>query len=506
MESTNLNRIAAEGTKFLHRTRVPTGVRLGQTSFVYFVSRVIASALGFLATIYFARLLGADVLGQYYLALAVISWLKIVGVMGISGALNKRLSEGEEREAYLSAGALVILSLFLIIAGLMLLASSYVDRYVGAPITELLIVLLFAALFFGFVTSVLNGHHMVHVTGLLNPVKIASQSLLQIGAVALLSLGLTGLLGGYAVGWLAVGCLGLLIVSPSLRRPARRHFRKLFDFAKFSWLGSLQRRSFTWLDILVLGVFVPPGLVGIYSICWNIVSVLTIFGSSLSSTLFPEISKLSSDDATEEVGSLVSDSLAFAGLLVTPGLIGGGLLAERILVIYSEEFVQGTEVLWILIAGALFYGYQQQMTTALNGLDRPDVTFRINFMFIFLIAASNVAFVWVFGWIGAAVATALSSAVGALVSYLALRRLLDFETPLDEIIRQWLAAGVMGLVVYGGLWVEDTHRLLQHNVATVAILVTVGAGVYFGVLFGISPKFRVIVSNNLPFDLPVSAG
>jgi O-antigen/teichoic acid export membrane protein len=48
-------------------------MNLGQTSVVYFVSKLLGSVLGFVATIYFARVLGAEVLGQYALVLALIT-------------------------------------------------------------------------------------------------------------------------------------------------------------------------------------------------------------------------------------------------------------------------------------------------------------------------------------------------------------------------------------------------------------------------------------------------
>lgn len=478
-------------------------MRIGQTSFVYFISRVTASILGFFATVYFARLLGAETLGKYYLVLALVAWLQIAGVMGINGAVNKRLSEGEERGEYLSAGALVILTLFIALSVLLVLFGNVVDSYIGSPVTGVLTMLLFSSLFYVFAMSVLNGHQMVHVTGILIPVKTAVQSVLQIGAVVLFSLSLTGLILGYAAGWLFVGSVGILIVAPSVRRPAWRHFRELFNFAKYAWIGSLQRRSFTWLDIMVLGVFVQPRLVGIYSICWNIVSLLTSFSLSISTTTFPQISEMSKEEQNKKVSGIVSDSLTFAGLLLIPGLVGGSLLAERILVIYSAEFIQGGEVLWILIVGGLLYGYQKQMTTALNGIDRPDVTFRINLVFLVSIVVSNVALVWAFGWVGAAVATALSTGVGTVLSYASLRRLLNFKMPFGEVGRQGFAAAIMGLVIYSGLWIENTYRLLQHNVATVVLVIVGGAVIYFAVLFGISTKFRLVVSNNLHFDLPV---
>jgi O-antigen/teichoic acid export membrane protein len=48
-------------------------MRIGQTSVAVFVSKLVESALGFVATPYFAREPGASVLGSYALVLALVA-------------------------------------------------------------------------------------------------------------------------------------------------------------------------------------------------------------------------------------------------------------------------------------------------------------------------------------------------------------------------------------------------------------------------------------------------
>jgi len=311
---------------------------------------------------------------------------------------------------------------------------------------------------------------------------------------------LVGLLGGYVTGYVVVCLLGLWIASPSIARPSKRHFSSLKSFAQYSWLGLVRSRVFGWVDVLVLGVFVSSDLVGIYSVSWTIGTFFLTFSGSINDAIFPEISRLSAQDESEQTAAIVRDATAFAGLFVIPGFVGAVLLGPRILRIYGSEFVQGTAVLSVLVVSCLFQSYYQQLSTSLGAIDRPEYTFRINAAFIVTNVVGNVALIYLIGWIGAAIATALSAVVGVLLGYRYLRREISFSAPVAEIGKQWFAALLMGGLVYAGLWIETTYRLLSHNVATVLILVGIGGVVYFIVLLSISEMFRRTVRNNLPVD------
>jgi O-antigen/teichoic acid export membrane protein len=483
-------------------------MKLGQTSVIVFVSRLLGSALGFIATLYFARELGAEVLGVYALVLTVVAWLILVADLGIGKALIKRVSEGDEQGEYLAAAVLWVFLLattlsVAVVAGRPVL-ESYIgefDRYVALSVVWFVVGLIFAKLFYRTAIRVLKGERKVHIAGLLQPVKIGSQSLLQLGLV-LFGFGLLGMLLGAILGAIVAGLLGLVWVTVRPARPAKRHFRSLFDYAKFSWLGNLQARAFNEVDILLLGVFVQTSLVGVYSVAWSLSKFLDLFGTAIRSTLFPELSYKSAQESRQAAAGLVEDSLAYTGLIATPGLVGGALLGDRLLRLYGEAFIDGAAVLGFLILAVLLFSYQKQLMGALNGLDRPDLAFRVNAVFIALNAGLNLALISQYGIEGAAVASVLSTAVSLAFAYHMLSQLISFDMPLAELTRQWTAALTMGAAVLAAREVVETASLVNNNAIIVVLLVGLGAAVYFLTLLAISTEFRATVDRNLPVDIP----
>lgn len=477
-------------------------MRLGQTSVVHFGSRFLASALGFVATVFIARFLGSDTLGTYYLVLSTVSWLGIVVTMGIPESITKRVSEsdGGDQSAYAIAGITLGLILFLGVGTIVLLFHRQVNGYVGHPIAGVVVALLFVNLTQSTVSSVLNGRRLVHVSGLLNPIRTGARSAVQIGAI-LVGYGIGALFVGYAVGYILVAVVGGIIAVRQFERlslPTLCNYRRTIEYAKFAWLGSLRTRAFNWVDVAVLGFFVSSSLIGIYTAAWNIAVFLILFGGSLSETLFPEISALSAEEGAESVRDLFETALTYAGLILIPGLVGGTLLGERLLRVYGEEFTRGGTVLSILILATLIQGYQRQFTATLNAVNRPKMAFRVNAVFIITNVVLNVSLIPFYDVVGAAVATAASVGISLAVAYAILSSLLDFSAPLGEIARQWVSAIVMGVVVSTLLWAERLYSGVAPNFVVVASLVGIGAGVYFLTLFGISVRFRRTVINNLP--------
>lgn len=471
-------------------------MRIGQTSIIVFVSEVVAALLGFVATVYFARILGAEVLGIYFLIIAVVSWLKMAGDFGLSTAVTKRLSEGGDESEIITAGVISMMVLFGVICLAVTVVRDPLAEYLEYSGIEFVVLLVFVGLLLSFVHAILEGQHLVHVSAILSPTQTASRSLLQIGAV-FAGFNLVGMLWGYAAGTLLVALIGMYIINTSPKRPERTHFKSILSYAKYSWLGSMRGRVFNWVDVVVLGFFVPSGLIGIYSVSWNIAMFLAIFAKSVGDTLFPEMSK-ASETSMEVVSDLTNDSLTFAGLMIIPGLVGGFVLSDRILLIYGEEFVQGFKVLMILIGATLVHSYQKQLLNILNAINRPDLSFRVNFVFIILNIVMNIVLIYQYGWIGAAVATLVSMSVALALAFWFLRKVVQFNIPVAEIGLQCVAAAVMGLSVYGARAVNEKYGLLEQNILIVLVLVFTGAGVYFLILSAISTKFRRTVLKNIP--------
>jgi O-antigen/teichoic acid export membrane protein len=452
--------------------------------------------------------LGSDVLGVYFVILTVVTWLLLGGRAGILDATSKRISEGNKPGEYFTAGFVLLVGFVLVVGVVSLAFRSYIESYVGfseystVPVVLFIILMLAARLLFLFSVKVLKGERRVHLSGTLRAVIIAFRGLTQVVFV-LFGFAIVGLLSGYVISMTVIALLGLALVNLRPQFPDSEQIRSILDYARYSWLGGLQSRALNDADILVLNAFVAKGLVGVYGVAWTFATFLNLFGNAVSTTIFPEISNLNEQEGIEEAKPLIEDAIAYAGLFAIPGLVGGFILSERLLLVYGPDFVRGTEVFKLLLLSITLYGYFYQFLNALNGIDAPDAAFRANMVFVVSNILLNILLVWQIGFIGAAVASVISVCFGMAAAYGILSRIIDIALPLREISRQIAAALVMGGIVVLCERGLETTGLLQQNILIVGILVLFGACVYGGTLFVISSRFRATVRRNLPFEMPM---
>lgn len=471
-------------------------MRYGQTSIVTFVSRVIMAFSGFFGTVVLTRVLGADQYGQYVVVLSVLAWTVIFGNLGISSAVKKRVSEQDGRD-YLIPGLLVQLGLYAIVSSALWVFRSHLNEYIGFEATTIVILLLAARLVIGFLRSLLDGQHLVHISSLLHPTEMFSRTVAQV-ALILAGFGLIGAFAGYVVGTIVAILTGAYFARLRVSTPSYEDFRRLRTYAQFSWFQSLKGRTFASMDTIVLAAFVASGVVGVYQAAWNLASLFATFSASISQTLFPEMSRIASEtDDPSEVADLLKESLAYSGLFTIPGLVGSVILGDIVLEVYGQQFSDGYQVLLILTFARLVHGYQTQLLNTIDALDHPNLTFRTNLAFVGVNILLNVVLISEYGWYGAAVATTVSAVVGLLLGYHYTSRLLNFGIPIREIGNQIIAAAVMALPVVTG------RVAFADSLPVAVVFAGVGAATYFGCLLILSQQFRTTVQENLPQSIPV---
>ena len=111
-------------------------------SIVSLICQITFTFIGFLSTMYFAHAVGSGVLGAYFLFVAYFSIIGLIIDGGFGGAAVKRISEGEEPDAYFSA-FVVLRSVFVtvVITALLALRSYFVDLNSAGTFTWLLVAL-----------------------------------------------------------------------------------------------------------------------------------------------------------------------------------------------------------------------------------------------------------------------------------------------------------------------------------------------------------------------------
>jgi O-antigen/teichoic acid export membrane protein len=468
-------------------------MRLGKTAVSHFVSQVAVTLSGFVATWVIAYVLGADGLGQYSIVVALGFFWLVIPANAVAMAVRKRMSENEAPADFLGGGLLLNAGLAVTLAALVLVAGEALGGIVSRD-REFMIVLieydaeiaamLVAAVAYRTARALLQGQKRVAATGWLNTSERVLRTVFQV-AVLLVGLGVAWISFAHA-GSLALVALAAIFLSryrPTL--PSLDQIRSLLEYAKYAWMGALRGRVFGWLDTIVLSFFVGASLIGIYEAAWGIASMLAIASGSIRQTLFPEVSDLSTDAGYDRIRHYLNEALAFSGIFVIPGLLGAAVLGERVLQFYRPEFGRGAGILLILITAYLADVFASQFMSVINGINRPDTAFRVNMAFIGLNLVLNVVLIWAIGWYGAAIATAVSSAMRTGVSYWALQSILGEVTiPFGELARQAAAAVVMAGTVYPVIPMVPGGRI-----GTV-LLAGFGAVVYSVVLLAIAPRIR----------------
>jgi O-antigen/teichoic acid export membrane protein len=247
------------------------------------------------------------------------------------------------------------------------------------------------------------------------------------------------------------------------------------------------------MDTIVLGFFVSATFIGIYEAAWGLASLLATVSSSIQNTLFPEMSELSERDDYERIHHYLNEGLVFSGIFIIPGIFGSLVIGQRVLQFYRPEFGRGAGILIILV---LAYGadvYGSQFLNTLNAIDRPDIAFRVNVVFVAVNLVLNVALVATVGWYGAAVATMASTALRFALGYRQLATVIGApEVPLLELGKQGLAAAIMAVVV------SVARPYPPSNRAGTLALVATGAAVYLVLLLAFSTRVREKGLNLLP--------
>ncbi|QLG63403.1 oligosaccharide flippase family protein [Halorarum salinum] len=458
---------------------------------VSFLSQFAMSISGFLATIVLTRTLGQEQYGAYVVVLSVLAWAAIAGNLGLTAAVRKRVSEATEGN-FVVSGILAQIALYAIVAICLWFARPYLNSYMEIEATSILIVMLGVSLGVNLVRAVLQGQHLVHVSSILSPVEWTIRSIVQVTLV-LAGFGIAGAFAGYVVGAIVAIVIGSCLVSVDYATPTREDFRQLRSYAQFSWLASVKGRTFLSMDTIILAFFVTNSLIGVYEVAWNLASLFAIFGSSITRTLFPEMSKISSERGVDgHVSGLLRVSLAYTGLIIIPGFAGAILVGDVVLTVYGSGFETGYYILLVLTFARLLYGYQSQFMNTIDAVDRPDLTFRINAVFVAINLTLNILLTAQFGWYGAATATTASAAVGLGLGYYYATNIMDVIVPVGEITKQWLAAGIMAAVVFVG------RVAIEDSLPIVLVLIGVGAVVYLAALLALSQEFRTTVEDNLP--------
>lgn len=416
-------------------------------SVISLASTLGLTAIGFLATMFFAHTVGPSILGAYFIFVAYYSVFNLLGDGGFGGAAVKRISEGEDQNAFFTAFVFLRVMLVVVSVGFLFIAQPYLTDLTSSGVFPWLVIALIVSVFTTITSNAIYGTGKVgvnQISGLLNNVI---RVVVQVAAV-ILGYGVAGLAGGFVAGLLAGGFFAFRFLDLSLAPFARSHVRSLFAFSFWTFLGAGGYLVFSYADTILIGYFLTDADVGIYRVALQLTSVATFITIALRTTLYPKVSFWGKRGEVSSVENALARAFTYSLLLAVPVLAGGWLLGERLLYFfYGASFSSGASALTLLLLVQVAHVFMFLQTMCLNALDRPKDSFRVTAIAVAVNIGLNVLLIPAYGIVGASAATLATMVLNAALAHRTLSRSIRVRIERGAVGHILIATLVMGAIV-----------------------------------------------------------
>lgn len=451
-----------------------------------FIAKILLAIIGFAGSVYFARILGSSGYGIYGTILAAAGVLNNP-ITGIGDACKKRISEEGSQRGEIVSVAITTAVIGGAVVSLLGFGIERATGYFGIDRGGILLVFMIVGISTFVITQqVLSGTGQFGNAVIFDMVRSALTIPIQISLVAL-GFGVTGMVIGLTTASLLLVPLMLISIGTRPVIPSKSTLKSLWRYAKFSIPTGFVGATYSKIDILLLNGVLGAAVAGEYKVAYQLVLPGTMLSGIMSSGLFADVS--SKRSRGEEVNTRVTNNIAFASIVAIPLAFGAGAMPSDIL---TTVFGPDYQNAGLLLVGLGLYQVvatqTAQVQSVVIGSDRPDLEFSISTVTVIFNIVVGVGLLFELGAIGIVIATILAEMVRYIIYIFFARRFATFPILPKPLLHQVFAGLVMFAVV------DPAHAWFGIRSWTDLIwLVTLGGGVYIGILLSLSKPILAAV-------------
>ncbi|MEM2282320.1 MAG: flippase [Candidatus Hadarchaeales archaeon] len=441
--------------------------RLLRGSSLIFLSGLSVSAAGFLLRIFLARSLMPSDYGLFFALIGFLSFVALVGNLGLPTALTKYISEfwtkkQSERVRSCIYFALKIQSFLLVgmAVSLVLLSNTIAVCVFKTPeastMLKVMSVWLVVGCLFGTVQSAHQGFQnlgMVSLMGSLQAFGILLFALLFIGC---LNFNVTGMAFACLFGSLTALIIGVIVLIRKYwihlkgKPVSSESFAKGFIwFSLISFIGIIGVTVLDNLDTLIIQLFRGAKEVGYYQVARPLFGVVGSVGGALGTALFPLTSELWAREERESLRRLLRYMLKISFSIILPTVFLFVAFPEIIIrLIFGDAYLPAAPVLRVLAIVPVFYIPWMYLQAALGGIGRPDKSTQAICLAAAINLVGNLLLVKPYGALGAAVAMLVMYGLGFTILVFFTQRFLGVDVPMSSIGKSSLGGCFMLMLIF----------------------------------------------------------
>ncbi len=446
---------------------------------IIFFGTIIGKALILVFTLLIARLLRPEQVGLYFLGLSVVTIASIPALLGLDSgivrfvALYKGTNDDNKAKGTVLSAVLMVIPLSFLIAFVLFFSSDKIaivffhKPELASVLRPLSITIPFIALTTVFISTTQALKFMqykVYTRDLGdNILKILVALILLV-----LGFGLNGAVFATVVAAVIVAIISFyysnkLIPLFDNKKPVFG-FRGLLSFSVPQSFSGLIFVSVLYVDILLLGYFMPAKTVGIYGIVAKVSLVGMLAISSFNAIFAPMIADLYNRGKIDVLSNLFKTVTKWIFSISFPVFLILVFLAKPILSIFGNEYIAGATALIILSVGQLINAASGPVGLMIVMSGRPGIELLSNVVVFILNITLNLLLIPKYGIEGAAIATAVSISTMNIVRLLAVRFIMHIHPYKLSFYKPLLAGIIPSVVLFVG------SRLIGAELSIFALL------------------------------------
>ena len=203
---------------------------------------------------------------------------------------------------------------------------------------------------------------------------------------------------------------------------------KMIKTASPMMLSSSIYLLITWIDTIMIGIYLNESDVGIYNVAIRVSGLVSFGLAAISSISAPKFSETYNNGNKEEFKKVVHESSRLIFFSTIPLMIIIALFNKYILLFFGKEFIAGAAVLYILLVGQFSNTFSGSLTFILQMTGNEKIFRNVITLGLIVNIVLNLILIPRFGIIGAAIASASSLIVWNFLAVIYIRKAFGFWT------------------------------------------------------------------------------
>ncbi len=411
------------------------------------IAQAVFLASTYLMQVGLGRFLGPELYGVYGVIMALITAVTLMLTSGMEQAISKKVSEKRELAYTIKNSVLKLEFAFSIIFAIIYFASAELIANLLND-ASLVSYIRFSSLIIPVycIGKVYSGYF----DGLQQFKKHAF--LLTIFSIARLlfvfALAYIFLINGVIVGMIVASFISL-IAAIIISEKGKKYSMKIRELIIFAIPVTMFNLAFTLLfsiDLFLVKALLQENmLVGYYNASVNLARSLYFLLSALALVLLPAISEAVTKNKPEQTKRLIKESMRYVFMCLIPLCILMSVTSKNLVALfYQARYLPAATPLSILVFGSAFLTIFFILATVLMGAGNPKLPMMVVILLVFIDFILNLVLIPQYSLAGAAIATTLTSIIGAIILSSAVVIRFGMFTSLKSLMKILLAS----LVVY----------------------------------------------------------